>query len=545
MSTTVYVDSAPYDIPVTDETGWGDDVTAWVIDISAKVTARHEYTNQATVDLFELTANGTNKIQVRAPAAVASDYYFTLPASPGGGGILQIDAAGDVTIASPLSLDTAYINGKTIAADSGPITINKSDNTVGVYINKTATGAGYPLRIDNAGTSAGWYVEIKATSTAAGGYIYVGASVDGLYIDKADSGAGNGVTVVNLGTGSCLDLTQTGAGTAINVTLGAAATWGLGITNHGSNDAIVVVSDSIGRILYGEQTGNATSVTLVHSGDSDVIALSQAGSGRSIYIDHNAAGADDVFAIENAGVGNGVSVICTANGQAGYFKKDTGALPCVFVDNYGTGPGVHIVQTTGAAPGAKIEQNAASYGVQIVKWNTGGTYPALHAQNDGTASTVILVSTNATCAEPVLALDQTGTGNDIEGTGTTWAISKVGQMTVTGGGGVHTFGFSMRTSSLSISTGVITVTSATGTIRLTAESNPDDLVTINGAAYDGQIIILIGGAVSGVVNVLETGNIVLGASTRSLSDVADRLTLQWDSTYSGGKWVELAFADNA
>lgn len=556
MSTTVYVDSTPYDIPVTDETGWGDDVTAWVIDVSAKVTARHDYTNQGAISLYELTSNGTDHIHVRAPADVTTGgYNFTLPASPGGGGVLQIDAAGDLSIASPLSLDTAYDNGKTIAADDGAITINKSDNTDAVLINKTATGSGYPLRINNAGTLAGAYVVVESTSTAPGVSVYVGASVDGVYVNKADSGGGSAVSLANAGSGHCLNLAQTGSGRAINIALGASASWGMAITNHSANDSIVVVSDTGGKILLGTQSSNVASIDLAHSGDSDALVITHTGAGRSIYLDHNSAGSDNVVTIENAGVGDAVSVTCTANGRAAFFTKATGALDCVVIDNDGTGVGLSVKQD-GEWAGLLVNKTAtgAYVGAQVV---TAGTGAALWARTSNAAGVAFLADgngENSITAQfthdgigtgPVIDIDNSGTGNDIVGTDDSWAISPAGQVTVTSGGGMHTYGFSIRTSTLAIATGVITVTSATGTIRLTAESNPDDLVTINGAAYDGQIIILIGGAVSGVVNVLETGNIVLGASTRSLSDVADRLTLQWDSTYSGGKWVELAFADNA
>lgn len=73
-----------------------------------------------------------------------------------------------------------------------------------------------------------------------------------------------------------------------------------------------------------------------------------------------------------------------------------------------------------------------------------------------------------------------------------------------------------------------------------AAAASDDLDTINGAAYIGQVIILRTASSSRDVTVKDgTGNILL-PSDRTLSATTDSLTLEWN----GSNWVELGYADN-
>jgi hypothetical protein len=587
MSTTVYIDSTAYDIPVTDETGWGDDVTAWIIDASAKITARHTYLNNASLDLYELTANGTDKISIKAPGDVGTGgYTITLPADPSAG-LLSMDAVGNILITTPLSLDYAYDNGADIYVDAGRISVIVSENTDGLFVNKTGTGAGYPVRIDNAGTASG--LLIVQAGVAAALELYQGGSHSCLVINKADTWAGEGIDVTNLGLGHGIKIAQSGAGRAIDITLTADASWGIAITNHGANDTIYVDTDTGGKGFRIDQSGGVIGGEINQAGGADGFVVNQSGAGRSIYLNHTATGADPVLAILNAGVGDGIQVTANANGQAGYFTKaaGTGALPCVYVNNFGTGAGIHVVQTTGAAPALKVEQNAASYGVQIVRWNTGGTYPALHAQNDGAAGSIMAVNThitgvsfiaegtgtNGTTAQfnhmgagtgNVIEIDNDGTGYDIQGSDAAWHITKAGDTSLgaltivsldvtaisgaTVQGKTTLYGLVLHPSTKTIgSGGTITVADTDSFIRLDtyASGATDDLDSMSGGS-DGQILVF--GSAADARDPIFTraggaGGFLLGAATRRLNLMGSRLVVQYDSALT--KWCELSYSDNA
>lgn len=108
-------------------------------------------------------------------------------------------------------------------------------------------------------------------------------------------------------------------------------------------------------------------------------------------------------------------------------------------------------------------------------------------------------------------------------------------------GGVQgNFGFRFG-GTRTIASGAITVGSSGFYGVLGEGSVADDLTTINGGLYDGQVIIFRSVLAASPITFKDgIGNLRL-VSDRVLSSSQDRITLQWD----GLNWIELSYADNS
>jgi len=96
-------------------------------------------------------------------------------------------------------------------------------------------------------------------------------------------------------------------------------------------------------------------------------------------------------------------------------------------------------------------------------------------------------------------------------------------------------------STLTISSGAVTISSSTGFYSIAAETGAsDDLTTINGGS-DGDIIVLCPDT-GDTISVLETGNLQL-SGTFTMDDPADKITLIYHSAIS--KWCEITSSGNA
>ena len=72
--------------------------------------------------LQEGTGNGSNKVQLKAPASITSDVAFVLPGADGGSGsVLTTDGSGNLSFTSPAA------SSFTIAGDSGSDTFNTGE----------------------------------------------------------------------------------------------------------------------------------------------------------------------------------------------------------------------------------------------------------------------------------------------------------------------------------------------------------------------------------------------------------------------------------
>ncbi len=99
-------------------------------------------------------------------------------------------------------------------------------------------------------------------------------------------------------------------------------------------------------------------------------------------------------------------------------------------------------------------------------------------------------------------------------------------------------------SELTIASGVITITSNAPVVHHTvdteSDASTDDLDTINGAAFTGQVLILQAADDARTVSATEAGNIALASAPRALDHTTDVLTL----VYNGSSWCEQSFGDN-
>lgn len=101
--------------------------------------------------------------------------------------------------------------------------------------------------------------------------------------------------------------------------------------------------------------------------------------------------------------------------------------------------------------------------------------------------------------------------------------------------------FVLEQSGTTISSDAITVTTPSITVDTEAAAAADNLATINGGVQAGQIILLRSANSGRDVTVKDgTGNINLSGGDRLLSNIKDRLFLQWD----GIDWCEVSFGDN-
>lgn len=116
---------------------WDAAVGDWI-----EIAPPRSFLNQQGVDLFEATANGTNKITLRAPASLAADSIYTFPATPVAGQFLISDGSGNLSF-SPGSgtLQTAYTAGSGITIGGGnPVNLAKSAGETLLRLSSSVSG---------------------------------------------------------------------------------------------------------------------------------------------------------------------------------------------------------------------------------------------------------------------------------------------------------------------------------------------------------------------------------------------------------------------
>lgn len=204
-----------------------------------------ECDDQGEVRLYEDSANGTNYVGHKAAASVTSTYAVEWPAAPPGSTLfMTMTDAGVIGFATPsTTLDDAYTNGQTIAVDAGEIDISGSasrlmhlqqtGNQSVLFLEKTGTGAGTPLQINDGGV--GTTLSVTKTGSSGSPLIITGAthsfsiSFAGLLdqqvnaasevavFTKLDSGAEDVIQILSSGSGHYID-TDAGAGTPAHLT---------------------------------------------------------------------------------------------------------------------------------------------------------------------------------------------------------------------------------------------------------------------------------------------------------------------------------------
>lgn len=107
---------------------------ATIIDGNGIVTAEGTSTTQGRLRLGEDTDNGTNYVELQAPASVASNVTFTLPSADGTNGqVLQTNGSGTLSFATPSSGALVYIASAT-ASNSASLVFTNIGSTYDVYV---------------------------------------------------------------------------------------------------------------------------------------------------------------------------------------------------------------------------------------------------------------------------------------------------------------------------------------------------------------------------------------------------------------------------
>lgn len=499
-------------------------------------------TDEGELRLYEAKENGHSYVAFKANPSIVSSYTLALPAGQGvDGEVLTADGAGGTRWGnSDATLNTAYHTGAQISADSGQIEILKTDDTNGVTIDKSATGAGVCLQVLNAGSGKGLYVEQGGNGVAVD--IYQGNSNTCLNVNKQDTGSGTALAITNLGTGAGVAISQTGVASALAVTQNTAAT-SVSVTQSGAGTALLVDQNNAGA-QYGvrvENAGTGAAVSVEQQGAGMAMAVTQQGAATGVYIAKTNVGAGVPLQVENAGSGVAVSVSQGSSGSYGISvsqagaanairanKTNVGAGNCVDVLNAGTGDALAVTQT-GSSRAVFIDQQTANTGLGITK---------------------------AAGAGAAILIDNSGSGNDVTGTSGAWSVTPTGgatfaAMSATGIGGITCqglgtlYGLRLYPGSKTIDTGgAITVGATDCFIRVDtfASAATDDLDTISGG-QDGQILVIASVADTRTPSVTQSGNCELSTAPRALSNRADRLVLQYDSGISA--WCEISFSNNS
>jgi hypothetical protein len=232
--------------------------------------------NQKEVRFRETTANGTNYIALKAPASVASDLTFTLPATDGasgqalvtnGSGVLSFASAGvswqsvqttgftavagrgypcnttssafTVTLpASPSAGDEVIILDYAGTADTNNITVSPNGNKIEGQTNGLLiTGDREGVRLVYIDSTQGW-IGVSGFQEGTDAMIPSTYSIDFLVV--AGGGAGGSTQAGGGGAGGFRTSTQTvNQGTVITVTVGdGAASNGNTFGDAGSNSSI-------------------------------------------------------------------------------------------------------------------------------------------------------------------------------------------------------------------------------------------------------------------------------------------------------------------
>lgn len=112
-------------------------------------------TTQGRVRLAEDTDNGTNYVELQAPANVASNVTFTLPGADGTSGqVLQTNGSGTLSFTTLASSSFVYIS-TTTASSASTVDFTTLDSTYPLYVI-------YGTNIVTSSTSARYYMRLYA-----------------------------------------------------------------------------------------------------------------------------------------------------------------------------------------------------------------------------------------------------------------------------------------------------------------------------------------------------------------------------------------------
>jgi hypothetical protein len=325
-----------------------------------------DLTNQGDARFHELTANGQNYIALQAPASIAADVVFTLPAADGTAGqVIQTDGNGVLSFGTDPDNDSitdgdtsVVVNGTSdtitftvggsdviqLDASGNFVPVTDSTHSIGTTTNRWTTGFFDALTVGGniAGTWNGGII-----SAAKGG-----TGLDG-------SSAGNGNLVI--GNGSGYTLTTLTQGTGLTITNGsgsitlALADTAVSAAAYGSATAVANFTvDAQGRLT----SASSTTISIPHTQVNDFDAGVQANTLNSMTVPD---GAVDLNSQKITGLATPTADTDAANkayvdtavegldAKASCVVATTAALPAVTYNNGTAGVGATLTADANGA----------------------------------------------------------------------------------------------------------------------------------------------------------------------------------------------------
>lgn len=227
---------------------WDTTIGDW---IEMSRSASQKLRNQSGIEFFELATNGSNKITITAPASLAGDVAMTLP-NVNASGFLQNNGTGTLSwgSASAVTMDNAYDGGSSITVDTAAVTFTVTAAINGLTINKTNTGAGQCIDIDNDGTGAA----IRIVQDGANYGLEVNRPTGGQVVRVRAATSGDPYTSIESASGR---EARMGAINAGNVFYGSGS-------NHGIefrvNNVAKFTIDTSGNLTQNGLNGNAMAI---------------------------------------------------------------------------------------------------------------------------------------------------------------------------------------------------------------------------------------------------------------------------------------------
>jgi hypothetical protein len=431
-------------------TGLSTTATGTVLTLSDSVnttTVNLIIDNQKEIRFRETTANGTNYVALKAPASVASDLTFTLPATDGasgqalitnGSGVLSFASAGiswqsvqtsgftavagraypcnttssafTVTLPSSASVgDTIILLDYAGTFDTNALTINPNSNKIeGATDNLQLTGEREGTSLVYIDSTQGWLASsgINEGTDALAPTSY---SVD--YLVVAGGGAGGG-SYQSGGGGAGGMLTGTASfviGTVYTATVGAGGNGVSGnVGNSGSNSSISgtglttitstggggggsYTTDTTGT-TGGSGGGASSTGTAPKTGASGTSGQGNKGGDVTVYDNpYNGGGGGGKGAVgangSTAGTGNGGAGTASSitGSSVNYAGGGGGSLYTAGYSSYGTGG------TGGGGNGGRDQDSySGTAGTANTGGGGGGAISASSAGNAGGSGVVIL-----------------------------------------------------------------------------------------------------------------------------------------------------------
>jgi hypothetical protein len=306
------------------------------------------------------------------------------------------------------------------------ISIENSGIGAGIYLHQAGAGVGLVINQDGAAnavnivnTSTGQGFYLDQTGDAVAQTLYQRANKDALQIVKTALSTGKAVAIFNDGTGTGVDISQSGVldisayGLFVhsNAVQPNVASYLFNVHQDNAASAANVshiLNDGNGTGLYVEQVGSL-SVNQAALGITITSSITAAGSGGFIINSSNASSTKPCVQVSNAGSGYALNIIQSGTGDGGY------------ITNTGTGCGIAIdylgsLATTKHAlivysDGKHISADSAL--LKIAQNHVETSEPALEIQNSGVGEGAIVRANSTSYANTVLSVEcgtNSGTG---------------------------------------------------------------------------------------------------------------------------------------